>query len=199
MNVIMKSQPMSMYKLFLLIIFLCGINPVRAQSGYLAGSSSVCIEPENQIFSVALAGYASPKAGRFSISWKYICQLPKLSAVTGLNGKLYAITESNEFLLGTIKQQSVKWKSIGTEDQLTSITGLNNKLYAVTRNNELLVGTPKGPGVIWKKTGKTNQVICLTGLDHKLYAVNVKHELLVGNPFLRWGIVAKTWGKQLIT
>ena len=49
----------------LVLTFLLGTGICLAQEGFRAGMSSVSIEPGDESFSVALAGYAGPWAGRY--------------------------------------------------------------------------------------------------------------------------------------
>lgn len=53
----------------LVLTFLLGTGICLAQEGFRAGMSSVSIEPGDESFSVALAGYAGPWAGRFAVQW----------------------------------------------------------------------------------------------------------------------------------
>lgn len=163
----------------LIALFLYSVSS-KGQSSYMAGTSNVSIEPDNSVFSVALAGYGYPREGRFSITWKYIGQAPELTAVTGLNGKFYAATENNELIEGTPDQQGVTWKKISKADHITSLTSLHGKLYAA-KNNELWTGTISSNKVSWKKKGSAMQVTSLTALDNKLFASNSAGDLMAGN------------------
>lgn len=165
---------------FLTLILLSGFFVSHAQQSYLIGSSTVSIEPENSTFSVAIAGYGAPREGRFSLTWKSVSSLPEVLAVTGLNGKLYAATSSNELLEGTVSNQEIAWKNMGKIDRLSAITSLNGKLYGISNDN-LLEGSISPNGITWKRLGTASNITALTGISGKLYAANSKNEGLAGS------------------
>lgn len=163
--------------LFLLVLFFS--NHSQGQTNFLTGTSSVSIEPDNSIFSVSLAGYGAPRDGRFSITWKENGQTPDLTAITALNGKFYAISNSGELMKGTPEQQGVKWEKAGKAIQISTMCAFRGKLYALS-GTDLLTGTFSSNQVIWKKISKTEGITALTALNDKLYASTVGNELISG-------------------
>jgi hypothetical protein len=157
----------------------------KSQSVYLMGSATTSIEPENSLFSVALAGYGAPRDGRFSISWKYVKEAPQVTDITGFDGKLYAINKNHELLVMDPDQVPKVWKQAGEiADGL--ITGLDNKLYFLNKNGVLKVAKISTKGIKWKKVGKQRGIIAWTGLNDKLYAVNENNRLLTGKSRQTW-------------
>ncbi len=163
----------------LLFLFLYSI-PSKGQDYYQAGTSSVSLEPDNSIFSVALAGYGFPREGRFSLTWDYIDQTPDFTAISSLNGKFYAATRNNELLEGFRGQQGISWKKVGRANQITSLTSVNGKLYAVCRKGQLWVSAKAFNKISWKKIGASNNVTSITSLNGKLYAANANGDLMAG-------------------
>lgn len=181
-------------RLFIAFISFIGFS-AQAQSDYLVGTSNVSIEPDSSMFSLALAGYGSPKEGRFSITWKYISQTSKLKTLTSLNDKLYATNDTGELLVGTRDGKGITWTKIGKADNLTSMSGLSGRLYATTNTNRLLVGKPGPKGVAWKKIGKARNITGLTSLNGKLYAATGGNELqasTISGKRVKWKSMGKT-------
>ena len=105
--------------------------------------------------------------------------LPAVSAVTGLNGKLYTVT-SDELLEGTVGSDGISWKKLGKAEPITGLTALNGKLYGVTTGHKLMEGTLSAQGVRWKNLGTAAGITGLTGLKGRLYAATNKNEALTG-------------------
>lgn len=164
---------------YLLFAFLlCSISS-KGQANYYVGSSNVSIEPDSSIFSVTLAGYGVPREGRFSLTWKYIDQTESFTAITGLNGKFYGATVSNQLLEGTPTGKNITWKIIGKAKNAIALAALNGKLFAIS-NNKLWVAN-LGNKISWKKVGKAPDVKGLTALNNQLYATNTNNDLLSGS------------------
>jgi hypothetical protein len=141
-----------MYRKFLFqFILLCLCCSAIAQSNYQIGTSSVSIEPDNSIFSTALAGYGAPRAGRFSISWNHIGSLPESNALAGLDGKLYAATSEDELLIGGFAHDQLKWNNAGNAKNITSLTIMNGKLYGTNTRNQFLEAIISGKKISWTK------------------------------------------------
>lgn len=162
----------------LILLCLAGFS-ARSQSHYLAGTSTVSIEPDSTVFSLALAGYGAPREGRFSIIWNYIDEAKDITAVTSLKGKLYAVNEKNELLSGRIVNDKTTWSKIQDTDTITALASFNGKLYAVKKDG-IWSGIITGAKVIWKKVSAITNVTALTSLNNKLFAANSKNELFTG-------------------
>src|SRR5690606_37115784 len=101
------------------------------QTEYYTGASTISIEPDNSVFSTALAGYGLPREGRFSLSWEYLSALPEIKAVTGHEGQLYAVTPNKEFLVLGFSDTLSGFKKISSSEDITALAALNGKLYGV--------------------------------------------------------------------
>lgn len=171
-----------MYRKFFFQIILLGFcYTVTAQINYQVGTSSVSIEPDNSIFSTALAGYGAPRAGRFSISWNFVEDLPEINALAGLNGKLYAATNENEIMIGEFVHDQLSWNKAGDAKNPISLASMNGKLYATTTNNQFLEATISNDNMSWNKKGKAKNIKNLTALDGYFYAFDDEGELLKGS------------------
>jgi hypothetical protein len=164
------------------ICFLFFHSGTIGQSGYFVGTSSVSLEPDSSIFSLALGGYGAPAEGRFTITWQLLGNAPDIKSITALNGHLYALNTKNELLRGRLSQQDVSWEPFAADQNISVLTGLNGKLYSINNKKELLAGEPAKDILRWKKLGSFDEhMIALAGLNGKLYAVNNTGELLERN------------------
>jgi hypothetical protein len=171
-----------MYRKFLFqILLLCLCYTSIAQPNYQIGTSSVSIEPDNSIFSTALAGYGAPRAGRFTISWNHIGSLPEFNALAGLDGKLYAATSDDKLLIGDFAHDQLKWNNAGNAKNITSLATMNGKLYGTNTNNQFLEATISDKDISWTKKGKAKGIKSLTALGENFYALDDRGDLLKGS------------------
>ena len=163
-------------------IFLLSALALRAQSDFMTGVSSVSIEPDSSIFSVALSGYGYPPEGRFSIGWKCIGTTVQVTAITGMDGILYAADDNNKLWSGIPEGSSIHWKSIGNAEGIIAIAGMKGKLYAINNKGSLLVRKATQKQADWRKTGIAGNIKTLVAVQAKLYATNNQNELLSLDP-----------------
>lgn len=166
-------------KLYLLTAILSGWCLIGQAQDYKIGSSTVSIEPGKTIFSAALAGYGAPREGRFSITWKYISNVPDLVGFTTINGRFYAANKSGQLLEGTPGKEMVIWKNLGSTKMLTGLAASKGKLYAVSTDHQLLVANPAQPAH-WKTIGKKVPFAHLTLINNRLFAAGDKNDLYNG-------------------
>jgi len=142
-----------------------------AQSSYLIGTSQAGIEPDQSLISLHLGGYGAPRDGRFTLQWINNGAIPEVTAMGGLNDKLYIVSKGDLSWMNPSENKST-WKKAGKAENIRSIAGLNAKLYAVNNNGELLE-TKVQRGIKWKKIGNAdNSVTALAAYDNKLFAAN---------------------------
>ncbi len=169
--------------LLFIAIFLFSFSISKCQEEYMVGSSHVSVEPDSTLFSVALSGYGYPAEGRFSIEWIFRGNAPgKISAITGLDGKLFVADSNHVLWSGALSGENVSWEKIGTADGITALAGMNGRIYALNDKGELLTRKSIQPNVRWKKIAGDTHGKTLAALDGKLYATNDKEELMQMNP-----------------
>ncbi|MCX6222670.1 MAG: hypothetical protein NTZ69_17010 [Bacteroidia bacterium] len=157
-----------------------------AQPSYLTGTSQASIEPDQSLISLHLAGYGSPREGRFTLQWINKGAVPEVTAMGGLSDKLY-IVSNGDLLCMNPAENNPTWKKAGKAENIRSIAGINGKLYAVNNKGELLETKVQGR-IKWKKIGPVdNSVTSLTATDNKLFAANANGSL--------WA--ADLWGKSI--
>jgi hypothetical protein len=162
-----------------LTVFLFSFSVSQGQQEYWVGTSSVSIEPDSTLFSVALSGYGYPAEGRFSINWILRGDAPVgIAAITGLDGKFFAADRNNTLWSGTPSGENISWKKIGIADGIRALAGMNGRLYAVSDKGELLVRKAIQQKAKWKIMGDAADIKTLTALGENLYATNNKDQVL---------------------
>lgn len=168
-NFISFKMKLNRYLLLLFIITISG--QIYSQSSYLIGTSQASIEPYQSLISLHLAGYGSPRDGRFTLQWINKGAVPEVTAMGGLSDKLYIVSKSDLLWMNPSVNNSA-WKKAGKAENIRSIAGFTGKLYAVNNNGELLETKVQG-GVKWKKIGSVdNSVTAFAASDKKLFTTN---------------------------
>lgn len=119
-----------------------------AQHTYLAGSATESIDPEEQLFSLALAGYGLPREGRFSLEWVPVKE--QGAALTALKKQFGKSTTGST----TAKNIQV----VSPEDKLPvpaiiNTTSWHNRKYALRADNTIWRRTVTGA---WVKIARAN-------------------------------------------
>jgi hypothetical protein len=168
---------MNSIKIFLLsmLLFIPGIG--NSQSSYQVGTAQVSIEPDKSLVSLHLGGYGAPREGRFTLHWKELEQLSEVTSMTGLDGKIF-IVSNNDLLWKNIDAQNSSWKTAGRAANIKAIAGLNGKLYAVNNNGELLETKVSG-SIKWRKIGSVDKTVkTLTASGNMIFAADENKSLL---------------------
>jgi hypothetical protein len=151
-----------------------------AQDGFMTGTATVHIDPDTSaVYSAALAGYGVPREGRFSLTWQSVQPVTDITALTAMNGRIYASSLHGEWLTGIPAADTFQWKVTGKTLVLKVLTAMNGNFYAVSTEDEILEGTLRPNGISWKKRGSPGPVTALAHLHGKLYA-SVKNALMEG-------------------
>ncbi|MEI6679910.1 MAG: hypothetical protein WCL21_14945 [Mariniphaga sp.] len=159
-----------------------------SQSGYLIGTSQEKIEPDQSLISLHLGGYGAPKAGRFTLQWVKKGSVPEVTAIVGLNDKLFIV--SNGYLLSMNPSEiNSTWLKVGNAGNIISLAGFNNELYALNQKGELFKTKLSG-GIKWKKIGITdNGITSIAILNNKIFAANTNGVMLSADltkPIIEW-------------
>lgn len=158
-------------KNFLFSFFILLSNLSFSQSTYLVGTSQTSIEPDKSLISLHLGGYGAPRDGRFTLQWINRGEVQEITAMGGLNDKLYIVSKGNMKWIDP-SEKNTEWKDAGKAENIRSIAGIKGKLYAVSNSGELLETKTSG-GVKWKKAGSVdNSVTALTASENNLFAAN---------------------------
>src|SRR5690606_18176996 len=110
---------------------------VSAQYEYRIGKGQASIEPDQNVLSLALAGYGAPREGRFSLEWTACANVGKAADVAAMANKLFILREGQLWQndLSDLKQEAILLQS---SENIRMITGGAGLLFAVNVENVLL-------------------------------------------------------------
>jgi hypothetical protein len=151
-----------------LVILL--LTPCFSQETYQVGFSSVSLEPDDRFVSLALAGYAAPWEGRFSLQWKEQGTIPHYLDVTGTNNHLYCV-DGKTLLRSTTDISS--WEKICDSPGIRYIAGWSDKLIGVDDEGKLMKLDLSDRKFKWKKMGRwSNSIHAIAVAGGHLYLVD---------------------------
>lgn len=163
------------HSLCLLSLFM-----VACESDYKVGIASVDIMPTDETVSVALAGYAGPYTGRFSLTWEDKGAYGELISVTSLQDRIYSINKNRELITAESEDAELT-KVIAHSVPVGQIAGWDNHLYGISDEGDLYVCDPTTPQPIqWNKLSSTEKTNAFTSFNRHLYIATHKGELLQG-------------------
>ena len=170
---------MRVIKIFILLLPVLFPAVIYSQE-YYVGASSASIEPDQSLISVHLGGYGAPRDGRFTLQWIRREALPAITAVCGVDDRLYTISDF-ELFSKNISDNDSEWEKTGKTENIIAIAGLDNTLYALNNNRDLYRTNSKK--IKWKKTGSLDRsVTSLAACNNKLFAANENGEIWSSNP-----------------
>ncbi len=167
----------------------------RHGTEYLVGTATESIEPGNDIFSQALAGYGAPVEGRFSIRWEKLGKAADFAWTSDIDdqqhisadgpdgavvstaeykGRIIALTENNSIWRKDIADKKSRWVKIGFDNGLTytiearRIAVKDNRLYAIDAEGDLyrnFHGTKNNMTARATAFSKDGQTVIIVGLD----------------------------------
>jgi hypothetical protein len=183
----------SLHKVLFCLLCYLTTSTAFGQEKFLVGSGNVSIDPDSTTFSLPLAGYGAPRAGRFTIEWRYQQGFKDLKYLTAAGDKLYAVSSAGKLLAGDPKQHIISWKIIGNANDVKGLTGSAHQLFAITGSNQIEVfNLRKQKG--WLKVGAAENLRAITLMKGKLYGATTANTLLEGS-FLKEKISWKTIGQ----
>src|SRR5690606_30482733 len=83
--------------LTLFLLILCLLCQAQNQHGYQVGFAKISIDPPDDIFGLALAGYGLPAEGRFSTTWEAVDSLKRYKVISSDQEKLFALDVNNKW------------------------------------------------------------------------------------------------------
>lgn len=168
-----------------------------SQTEYKVGTSVVSIEPEEQPYSIALAGYGYPPEGRFSIEWIKLGRSAGTKSIAGTEKMLYAVNSSGTLFSCDITKGYIGWKQLQSTESIRHIACMGGRLYSLGMNGCLSEGKINKGSVSWSKLSDIPDALTLTTTDNALF-ITTKDGLLkqgiLKNGKLRWQILG-TVGK----
>jgi len=162
-----------------LLIFLY-LHPCFSQDTYEVGFSQATLEPDNQFASLALAGYAAPWEGRFTLQWKEQGTVPLYIDITGGDNHLYYV--DGHSLFRKRSTGAFHWEKIGEAAGIRYIATAGNTIYGLTSNGELKKGDLSKKRLRWKDLGTVDlPVSAMTVSGEKLFLADREGSFRVGD------------------
>ncbi|MDR1718830.1 MAG: hypothetical protein LBR67_01740 [Dysgonamonadaceae bacterium] len=161
-------------------IFLIGIAIGLCACGsttYQVGTSSVSIEPTDETISLALAGYAGPALGRFTITWDDLGLLPDAVTLASIDDQLYFANSKGEY--ATLQNDDPNTaQPAGKVPRILSAVFFHDRLYAITPDGNVLA-TADPSAKEWANVGRLDGATAIAASGTYLYAV-AKNKLWEG-------------------
>src|SRR5690606_74342 len=89
---------------------LCLLCQAQNQPTYQVGFAKMSIDPPDDIFGLALAGYGLPAGGRFSTTWEAIDSLKRFKLISSNKEKLFALDTANRWFSAQRAEDDLQWK-----------------------------------------------------------------------------------------
>jgi hypothetical protein len=149
----------------LIVLFL---YPCFSKDSYRVGFSSTSLDPDDQFVSLALAGYAAPWEGRFTLQWKEKGTIPPYLGITGGEGHLYYV--DGHSLYRSSRISTSQWEKIGDAAGIRHIVAATNTLYGVDSGGQLKKCDLSRNKLRWKNLGTWDQpIFAIAVAGNKLY------------------------------
>jgi len=116
---------------------------------YPVGTSSITINPDPSLLSVALAGYGAPGAGRFSITWTHYCNFPAGTAVAVSGNHVYCASGTKELFMGTVAGDEIRWRQLSQDKHIVALAGDEESLYGLDDLGNLYSADPRSEAFSW--------------------------------------------------
>lgn len=178
----------------LLLLYICTFK-ISAQTTYEVGMSSVSLEPDKCVFSVALAGYGYPPEGRFSIEWVKKGPAVGIKALTGINSMLYALDINGTLLTCDVTRDEIQWKHVQSATDFLYLAGMNDDLYAISSTGNLLKGQVKSNAIIWNSIAQISNVVAFAAADGNLFVAtadgNLQKGVQINDNQVQWQLLGK--------
>ena len=108
-----------------------------SQKVYEIGIGQTSLEPDCDHVSLALAGYAAPWEGRFTVQWINKGEIPFCKAITGGDNYLYYV-DGQSIFRGSLMDDN--WEKIGEAVDIRYIATEGNNIIGITSYGHLKKG-----------------------------------------------------------
>lgn len=161
-----------MRKPLLLIPFLlipCLLCQAQDQVSYQVGFAKMSIDPPNDIFGLALAGYGVPAEGRFSTTWELMNSPMQFKAISSNKEGLLVLDIENKWHLAREEEQDLRLhESSFSAGNQKAVAVFGKQKYMLDDNGKLWI---RKDGKKAKKVKAPNLKTITTDGEH-LYAVD---------------------------
>ncbi|MEX2594327.1 MAG: hypothetical protein WD426_16270 [Anditalea sp.] len=117
------------FRPFLLLIWSFHLSILAyGQEEFLVGMARESLQPGDEAFSLTLAGYGAPRAGRFTLNWERKDSIGHLTLAPA-SGDFYAVGENGEMSKANGDAWPLKWSPTGKAMSAKSMTSENNIIF----------------------------------------------------------------------
>lgn len=138
---------------FISLLLFLFLKPSFSQEIYEVGTGQASLEPDGKFVSLALAGYASPWDGRFTIQWSEKGEIPSFISITGGKNGLYSV--DGQSLFRSSPTNPLRWEKIGDAVDIRYISIEENIIIGITSDGHLKKGDLSKKRLKWKEIGTT--------------------------------------------
>jgi len=126
--------------LTLFLLILCLFCQAQNPPTYQVGFAKMSIDPPDDIFGLALAGYGLPAEGRFSTTWEAIDSLKRFKLISSNKEKLLALDTANRWFSAQRAEDDLQWKESSLSvTALKAVAVLGNQVYALDKKGKLWI------------------------------------------------------------
>lgn len=153
-----RFKPVYMYIMRLIYsvsfgLFTC-LFPMMAgaqQDRFNVGSGQESIEPQQNVFSLTLAGYGGPREGRFTLKWKNTGDLGEgVADAVFARSELFLLRDGDLWSKGRNGEDKLRQLTAGGE--MVSLSADDKRLFTVNTRQEIFSAVRRGK-LRWKKVG----------------------------------------------
>ncbi|MDR2139375.1 MAG: hypothetical protein LBP50_07495 [Tannerella sp.] len=163
---------------------------VSCSQTYDVGTAAVSIEPSDETVSLALAGYANPPLGRFTIAWEDRGALHQVNAMACVRDRMYVLSDDG---LAVVEETvPLTLGAVGKAPRFISLTACNGILYGLSAGGAILANGQPESGA-WKQVGAVRNATAIAASDEKLYvtADSLLLEGCLSGDDMRWEIAGQ--------
>lgn len=191
---------MRYFRILFLVLTIVNTLQSSAQDLYDAGVGSVSLQPGDESIALALAGYAGPWAGRFTLKWiekgkaaehpaitksteipekmRKAIDLNRFSKTTLYRDTVYGLSENGVIKRAVLKGKKPTWQSYTPLAGMQDFVVHNQYLYAATGSDTLWKASQHDLSAGWQRAGYYNGQIRKVNIkklflrEDKLFAVS---------------------------
>lgn len=165
-------------RLFVSLLLMLFLKASFGQDIYQVGFSCASLEPDDRFVSLALAGYAAPWEGRFTIQWKKKGEIPSFTGIAGWKNDLYFV-DGHSLFKGNPTDE-FRPEKIGEAVGIRYIAIGGGKITGITSGGQIKRGDLTKKKVKWTDIGTTDRPVSAIAVSGDgLYLVDTEGEFWV--------------------
>jgi hypothetical protein len=119
-----------------------------------------------------------------STGWSDAGHANDVTAMAGLDGRLFAVTGDNRLWVRDAVTREINWTPIGHANDVVGLAATGGRLFCATADNRLWTREAVPVEMNWTPIGHANGVVGMTALDGTLFCATADNKLHVRPPVL---------------